>query len=81
MDFQQNRCLACWNCIHQVFRDELGQMAKQEVKLEVKAGSHPKVCKARPVPFAIRGAIGKRLDQLESDGIVEKSLPVTELHL
>ena len=34
--------------------------------------SQPKYHRARPVPFAIREAVGQELDRLESEGIIEK---------
>ena len=34
--------------------------------------THPKFNKARPVPFAIRDALGAELDLIEGDGIIEK---------
>ena len=43
-----------------------------EARLQVKEGAKPKFCKARPVPFALNGAIDRELDRLKADGILEK---------
>ena len=43
-----------------------------EATLQVKEGAKPKFCKARPVPFALKGAIDRELDCLEADGILER---------
>ena len=55
-----------------VFIDELGQMKTFEATLQLKPGAKPKFCKARPVPFALKAAIERELDRLESEGILEK---------
>ena len=41
---------------------------------QVKEGARPRFCKARPVPFALKAAIDRKLDRLENEGILE---PVT----
>ena len=43
-----------------------------EAGLELKPGSKPRFCKARPVPFALKGAIEREMERLEKAGIVEK---------
>ena len=43
-----------------------------EATLQLKPGAKPKFCKARPVPFALKAAIDRELDRLESQGILEK---------
>ena len=55
-----------------VFVDELCQMKTFEATLQLKPGAKPKFCKARPVPFALKAAIERELDRLESEGILEK---------
>ena len=56
----------------EVFKDELGTMCNVKAKLHVKAGSTPKFYKPRSVPHALKGAIEKELDRLESMGVIEK---------
>ena len=56
----------------QVFRDDVGPMKKFKASLHLKPGSQPKFSKARPAPFALKGAIDRELDRLEDLGILEK---------
>ena len=56
----------------EVFKEGLGLMNTFEATLNLKAGSIPKFCKARPVPFSLKPAIEKELDRLEGAGIIEK---------
>ena len=56
----------------EVFSDELGCMSQFTAKLEVRPGATPRFCRARPVPFALKGAIERELDSLESKGVLEK---------
>ena len=55
-----------------VFQDGLGLMSHFEACLHVKEGTVPVFHRPRPVPFAIREALGLELDRLESEGIVER---------
>ena len=55
-----------------IFREELGEMKNVKVKLSMKEGAVPKFYKPRPVPFALKDAIGQELDRLEKRGILEK---------
>ena len=55
-----------------LFTEELGTIKPFKAKLLVQPQAVPRFCKPRPVPFAIRAAIGKELDLLERQGIVEK---------
>ena len=48
-----------------LFRDELGTVATHEASLHLNSNAVPKFHKPRPVPFAIKDAIGQQLDQLE----------------
>ena len=60
--------LAKYSC---VFQPGLGTM-KQRAHLSLREGSSPRFCRPRPVPFAIKEAVGKELDRLESAGILHK---------
>ena len=55
-----------------LFTEELGTVKPFKAKLLVQPQAVPRFCKPRPVPFAIRAAIGKELDLLERQGIIEK---------
>ena len=55
-----------------VFKEGLGQINTFEATLQLKPGAKPKFCKAHPVPFALKAAIEKELDRLESEDILEK---------
>ena len=56
----------------QLFTDELGTVTPYKAKLQVQPQAAPRFCKPRPVPFAIQATVGKELDHLEQQGIVEK---------
>ena len=55
-----------------VFNEGIGQMNTFEATLQLKPNAVPKFCKARPVPFALKAAVERELDRLESEGILEK---------
>ena len=57
---------------NQVFEEGLEIMNSFEAELHLKPGCRPKFCKARPVPFAILGAVERELERLEKAGVVEK---------
>ena len=57
---------------HKVFRDELGTISGFTATLNLRPDSKPVFCKPRPVPFALKEALGKELDRLETAGILEK---------
>ena len=57
---------------HEVFREELGTAKTPAVSLTVKDRSQPKFVRARPVPLAIKEAIGREIDRLENIGVLEK---------
>ena len=75
-----------WMCIKQVstgldrllkrygdvFHNELGTLQGIQAKLVVQENTTPKFFKPRSVPYAIRGAIEKDLERLESLGVIEK---------
>ena len=56
----------------EVFADELGCMSQFMAKLVVRPGATPRFCRARLVPFALKDAIERELDSLESKGVLEK---------
>ena len=55
-----------------VFKDELGIVSLHKATLQVQPEAIPKFHKARPVPFAIKEAVGAELDRLECEGILKK---------
>jgi hypothetical protein len=75
-----------WRCIKQVsttldhllrkygdvFQPELGTLKGVQAKLVVPGDTTPKFFKPRSVPYAIRGAIEKDLERLETLGVIEK---------
>ena len=56
----------------QLVAEGLGKVEPYRATLQVQPDAMPKFCKSRPVPFAIREAVGKELDHLEEQGIIEK---------
>ena len=57
---------------HRVFEDTLGTIKDYSAVLRVKESAAPRFHRPRPVPFAIREGIGRELDRLEQNGIIEK---------
>ena len=55
-----------------VFQSGLGTMKSFRAHLHLKEGAHPKFCRPRAVPFAIKECVGRELDRLEEAGIVIK---------
>ena len=55
-----------------LFKDELGTVTSYKATLHIKPEAMPKFFKPRPVPFAIKDAVGKELDRLEQQGIIRK---------
>ena len=55
-----------------LFKDELGKVHPKKAKLHVRPDATPRFFKPRHVPFAIKEAIGKELDKLEEQGILQK---------
>ena len=43
-----------------------------KAKLTVDESAHPKFCKPRPVPLAMKSAVERELERLERDGVLEK---------
>ena len=56
----------------QLFAEGLGTVEPCKVSLQVQYGAKPRFFKYRPVPFAVRDAVGKELDWLEQQGIPQK---------
>ena len=56
----------------QLFSKGLGKVEPYRVSLQVQPGAKPRFFKPRPVPFAIKDAVGKELDTLEKEGILRK---------
>ena len=57
---------------HRLFAEGLGTVEPYRVSLQVREGAQPRFFKPRPVPFAIKDAIGRELDSLEEQGILKK---------
>ena len=57
---------------HRLFENTLGTIKDYTAVLRMKETIAPKFYRPRPVPFAIKDAIGSELDRLEKMGIVEK---------
>ena len=56
----------------ELFSDELGTIHPFSVKLSLVSNATPKFCKARQVPYALRGAVEEELDRLEHRGVLER---------
>jgi hypothetical protein len=56
----------------EIFKKGLGTFKGPKVKLHVQHQATARFHKPRPVPFAIKEAVGKELDRLEADGILKK---------
>ena len=54
-----------------VFKEELGTLSGFKVKLSLKQGTKPQFCRARQVPYALRDAVNRELQRLESLGVIE----------
>jgi hypothetical protein len=55
-----------------VFEGGLGTFTGGAAKIQIREGANSRFHKSRPVPFAIKEAVGKELDRLEAEGIIEK---------
>ena len=53
------------------FVKELGRIKDIEAILKIKPNVTPKLHEARPVPYALRELVTKKLDRLESEGVIE----------
>ncbi len=56
----------------QVFQDRLGAMQHFQATLHVRQDTKAVFCKPRSVPFALKDAVGKELNRLESEGILQR---------
>ena len=52
-----------------VFTNELGCLKNFKVNIPVPEGTHPKFCKTRPVPYAMKSRVEEELDRLEKQGV------------
>jgi hypothetical protein len=62
------------NKYKELFNDDLGCFKYGEVKLQLKEGVIPRFCKARPLPFALKGSVEDELMRLVDKGIL---IPIT----
>ena len=56
----------------QLFADELGTVEPYKATLQVQPDAAPRFFKPCSVPFAIKASVGKELNRLEQQGIIEK---------
>ena len=56
-----------------LFTEGLGTVHPYKATLHVDSNATPRFFKPRPVPFAIKDAIGKELDRLKNEGIIQKT--------
>ena len=54
-----------------VFEPSFATLQGYEAKIYVDPGAQPKYCKARSVPYAMRGKVEEKLERLVSEGIIE----------
>ena len=55
----------------ELFRPGLGTLKGYKAKIIVEVGAQPRFCKARTVPYALRGKVEEELTRLEKEGIIE----------
>ena len=55
-----------------LFEQGLGTVEPYRASLHIQEGAKPRFFKPRPVPFAIKNAVGKELDSMERQGILRK---------
>ncbi len=57
----------------EVFSDTLGNIFKYKASLHLKVDAISRVFNPRPVPYALREQVGKKLDHLEKLGVLERT--------
>ena len=55
-----------------VFDSELGTLKDTAVTIHIDPSAQPRFCKARTVPYALKGKIEKELDRLVEQGVIEQ---------
>ena len=55
-----------------LFKEELGTVHPYKATLHVNSDATPKFFKPRPMPFALKDAVGQELDRLEKQGVIKK---------
>ena len=61
----------------ELFSGKLGKVKDFKASLNVKNDAQPKFMKARPVPYAMRDAVEKEIERLETEGVL-KPIPISE---
>ena len=56
----------------QVFQPGVGTMTEVRAHLSLKPGTQPRFCRPRTVPYAIKEKVGKELDRLEEEGVLQR---------
>ena len=56
---------------HTVFQETPGTLQKFKAHIYVDPGAKPKYCKARPIPYAVKGKVEEELDRLVAEGTLE----------
>ena len=59
------------NQYSEVFEEGLGAFTGPKAKIHVEVDAVPKFCKARPVPYAMKGKIEEELKRLQEEGTIE----------
>ena len=55
-----------------MFVEDLSEIKAFKARLRVNVNAVPHFYRARPIPFALKDAVGKELDRLETLGILKK---------
>ena len=50
---------------------ELGLVREASAKIQLNPNAVPKICKARPIPYALRDRVKKELDRMQQAGLIE----------
>ena len=56
----------------EVFTGQLGCLKDFKVRIPVPEGTQPKFCRARPVPYAMKGRVDAELDRLDEQGVWQR---------